>query len=147
MSEDSFHLGVKALLCNASGEILLLQVNPARLHGTDRTDYWDLPGGRVQKGETIPQTLTREVFEETGLRDMRATSHIGIVLSNIRIPIGDDSVGLLLSVDACQLPVDAEIKLSDEHIARAWFEPAQAAELLAVKYPADFCQLVANLPA
>ncbi|HEV2403361.1 MAG TPA: NUDIX domain-containing protein [Candidatus Saccharimonadales bacterium] len=50
--EDIFHLGVKALLKNDKGEILLLQVNPAKLNGK-RTDYWDLPGGRVQKGQTV----------------------------------------------------------------------------------------------
>ena len=30
-------------------------------------DYWDLPGGRMEHGETPHQTLTREVKEETKL--------------------------------------------------------------------------------
>ncbi len=49
MSEDIFHLGIKALIRNSEDMILLLQVNPKALDGPKR-DYWDLPGGRVQKG-------------------------------------------------------------------------------------------------
>ena len=38
-------------------------------------DVWGLPGGIVEKGETIESAFSREVFEETGLK----ISHIQLI--------------------------------------------------------------------
>lgn len=38
--------------------------------------YWALPGGRVDPGETVEQTIVREVKEETGL-DVAVVQKIG----------------------------------------------------------------------
>ena len=65
MSEDIFHLGIKALIRNKHGEILLLHVDPAAVGGKE---YWDIPGGRVQRGHGVEETLRREIEEETGIR-------------------------------------------------------------------------------
>lgn len=144
-TEDIYHLGIKALIRNHAGEVLLLKVNPAKLKG-GRGDYWDLPGGRVQKGSTIIDTLRREIEEETGITDVREPQEIGMVLSNIRIPLGDDeSAGLILNVYACQIPANDKVNISDEHIGYDWFSPTKAAELLSVKYPEKFCELIAGL--
>ena len=145
MTEDLYHLGIKALIRNAAGKILLLQVNPEKLHG-GRADYWDLPGGRVQKGQSVTDTLQREVLEETGVQDISSIQPVGMVLANIRIPLTEqDTVGLILSVYSCAVPEDSVIAISDEHIAYDWFAPAKAAELLAVKYPQEFCELIGKL--
>lgn len=144
MNEDSFHLGIKALIRNDKGDILLLQVNPAKLNSNNK-NYWDLPGGRVQKGDSVTDTLKREVAEETSITDVKSTKEIGMVLANIRIPVSDDTVGLILGVYECEVSSGSGITISDEHIAYDWFEPKEAASLLAVKYPNHFCELIASL--
>lgn len=143
--EDSFHLGIKALVRNTEGKLLLLQVNSAKLKAEQQA-YWDLPGGRIQKGETTMEALEREVEEETGLTNLKKPIEIGMVLSNIRIPLDDSgSVGLILSIHSVQAPEDAAIMISDEHTAYDWFTPTEAAAILRVKYPETFCNKIAQL--
>ncbi len=52
-------------------KILLIKRNTIPFKG-----YWALPGGRMDPGETIEQTIVREVKEETGL-DVVVVSLIG----------------------------------------------------------------------
>jgi 8-oxo-dGTP pyrophosphatase MutT (NUDIX family) len=69
MNEDNFHLGIKALIRNSKGEYLLLKTNKARID----KEYYDIPGGRIKRGEDIINTLKREVFEETGIKISHCT--------------------------------------------------------------------------
>ncbi|HCR42175.1 TPA: NUDIX hydrolase [Patescibacteria group bacterium] len=55
--EDTYRLSSHAVVTDEAGRILLL-------HGTYNTDSWGLPGGAVDPGETIDQTLHRECLEE-----------------------------------------------------------------------------------
>src|ERR1044072_2703168 len=144
-AEDVFHLGIKALIRSHEGKILLMQVNPAKLNGGQK-DYWDLPGGLVQKGDSVDDTLKREGLEETGIAHITDIRPVSMVLSNIRIPLGGhESVGLILSIQTCTIPDGVTVALSDEHIAYGWFTPKGASKLLRVKYPEDFCEAIAAL--
>jgi 8-oxo-dGTP pyrophosphatase MutT (NUDIX family) len=148
LTEDIFQLGIKGLIRNTDGKILLLQVNPAQLKGDKHGTYWDLPGGRVQKDQTVQETLRREVSEETGIQTITDIKELGMVLSNLRIPVAmsdHQSTGLILGVFQCSVPEDSSIVISEEHGAYGWFSPAETAELLKVKYPPHFCELVAAL--
>lgn len=146
MPEDVFHLGIKGLVRNNKGEILLLKVNLEELHGYTGEAYWDLPGGRIHRGGTVEETLRREIEEETGIAEIAKIEPVGMVLSNIRIPqkSGGD-VGLILAVYSCQLDHTQPIRLSFEHTEARWFSPNQASELLQVKYPPEFIRIVALL--
>jgi len=141
--EESYHLGIKGLIRDRKGKILLLKVNPAKLHG--KGDYWDLPGGRVQKGDSIEDTFKREIAEEISIDEILDVKPLAMVLSNIRIPVGDDTVGLILGIYQCKILDGSNIRISDEHIAFDWFEPRKAAKLLTVKYPEDFCEVIGSL--
>ena len=145
MNEDIFHLGIKAIIRNSEGKILLLKTNPAKLKGYNGEPYWDVPGGRIQKGSSVADTLRREVEEETGVKEIKSFEPFSMVLSNIRIPTNDGSFGLILSSYVCEVETVGEIRLSDEHIEYNWFTPKEAAQLLTVKYPKEFVSKIAEL--
>src|SRR5260221_3275956 len=58
-SSPIFRIGVFALIFDDQGRVLL---------GLRRDiDWWNLPGGGMEAGETVDEALRREVREETGL--------------------------------------------------------------------------------
>lgn len=143
--EDIFHLGIKALIRNSAGQILLLKVNKVKLKGYQGEAYWDIPGGRIQKDSTVDETLKREVEEEIGVKEISNIKPFSMVLSKIRIPQNNGSAGLILGAYTCQIPENIEIKISDEHTEYKWFSPTEASKLLEVKYPIEFTQKIKEL--
>jgi 8-oxo-dGTP diphosphatase len=145
--EDIFHLGIKALIRNNAGDILLLKVNKAKLKGFSGDAYWDIPGGRINKDSTIEETLKREIEEETALTSLLSFSKLDMVLSNnIRIPLKDgSSAGLILAIYLCEMSSCENISISDEHTEYKWCSPKEASELLKVKYPTDFTDKITKL--
>ena len=139
MQEQIFHLGVKALIFNHQGQILLLKVNQNNFTEVQEEDYWDLPGGRVLEGHTSEETLKREIKEETGLERIELGQCLGMTLSNMRIPLKNGiKAGLVVAVYVCPMTVDAAIQISKEHHDFKWVEPHEGAQLLSIKYPKDF---------
>lgn len=61
-----FHLGIYAII-QKDTRILLVKKSRGAYEG-----MWDLPGGRPNHGETILETLQREVKEETGIQEIDA---------------------------------------------------------------------------
>lgn len=146
MKEKIYHLGIKALIRNQSGEILLLKVNQENFKNPKSGSYWDIPGGRVLNGHTIEETLRREVEEETGITTLESFEPIDTVVSNIEIPLeGKQKAGLVLSIYNCLLKGEENIRLSEEHTEYSWLYPKEAAHLLSYKYPASFTEKVINL--
>ena len=72
---------VTAIVPNNRGELLLV-------HKTDN-DLWALPGGAMDIGESITDTVVREVKEETGI-DVEVTGVVGIYTNLNHVMAYDD---------------------------------------------------------
>jgi len=51
---------LKAVILNEHGEVLVVKENGR--------DWWDIPGGGIERGESLQQALARELFEEVSLQ-------------------------------------------------------------------------------
>lgn len=139
MSEAVFQVGIKALIRNASGDILLTR------EMNHDTVWWDIPGGRMDEGETMQNALIRELAEEVSLTVSFSIEHFMTVLSNKRIPAPERDYGLMLVVYVVAPNEDQELTANEQNREIAWVNPKEATLHLADKYPADFCDKVATL--
>jgi ADP-ribose pyrophosphatase YjhB (NUDIX family) len=95
-----------AVVANAAGDILLQRRRD--------NDLWALPGGAMELGETIIQSVVREVEEETGLR-VKITGLVGLY-SDPRhvIAYADGEVRQQFNVCFQASVVAGTLRLSDE---------------------------------
>jgi 8-oxo-dGTP diphosphatase len=129
IEEDCFHLGVKAILHHPEGKWLLLQRR--RSNGEI---YWDLPGGRVQKGESSLEALQRELREEIGLQEPIELRPLSLHLTPIRVQVEELDVGLIFFLYTASFSSDFSPILSQEHQSYIWESPQKALELLQSKW-------------
>lgn len=135
--EKLFQIGAKALIINKGGKILLLDSGDWHLKHQER--HWDIPGGRIQEGHSVLETLEREVEEETGIKAIQNPQFFTAVISNFKdIPVGEIKTGLALIIYKVEVPENSKIKLSEEHSGYEWVRPQEAAKRLAYKYPEEF---------
>lgn len=141
----NFHIGIKALITNSEGKILLLQISPAKLKNKEDKVYWDIPGGRIEGDDSVELTLRKELKEEIGLVEIGDYEFFHATIANINLPTDTEPVGLALFIYTVKIPANADIVLSDEHSAMKWCDPKEAAELLSVKYSTDFTDKIKSL--
>ncbi len=67
MKQESSNLqvGVKTLIFNKEGNILIIKRNPSLYKEVN--NLWDIPGGRINSGSSLEENLKREIFEEVGI--------------------------------------------------------------------------------
>lgn len=142
MNEDLFQLGIKALITNHAGKYLVLKVDTAH-YKVAVEPFWDIPGGRIQRGETVEEALMREVTEEIGAQKFESVEPFAMVIANFRVPLKDGSdVGLILKVLKVRIADESQITLSEEHLELEWVDANTAADRLYFKYPEEFTSLL-----
>ena len=57
------HVAV-GVICNKQGQVLISK----RHADSHQGGLWEFPGGKVETGETAQQALSRELYEELGIR-------------------------------------------------------------------------------
>ncbi|MDB2294150.1 NUDIX domain-containing protein [Halorubrum ezzemoulense] len=108
-------VSVRGVIHNADGHILVVQ------RSTDQD--WELPGGRLSRGESPRQGLRREIHEETGL-DVEVAE---IVKANSWVNTADEG-RFAVHYDCGQ--TDGSVELSDEHVDSKWVRPEKTEQLL-----------------
>ena len=105
----NFGISPRAIITDEQGRILVMQRHPS-------SDFWpslwELPGGKMDEGETFDQTLVRETKEEVGY-DIEPTNLVGS--SEFDLP----HVRVVVLVMQAKI-IGGEEQLSDEHIALKW---------------------------
>ena len=102
--KSDYGLTMRGIIKNSDGEILIVKRHPQSR--TD-PDTWELPGGKVDEGESFDDALVREIKEETNL-DCK--------VGDLAIAIQHDyphkrTVQMIMHLD----DVEGELMISDEH--------------------------------
>ena len=102
--KSDYGLTMRGIIKNSDGEILIVKRHPKSR--TD-PDTWELPGGKVDEGESFDDALVREIKEETNL-DCK--------VGDLAIAIQHDyphkrTVQMIMHLD----DVEGELMISDEH--------------------------------
>lgn len=114
MPAKPFALSVKVVIHDDDGRCLLLKRSAASAHNAGK---WDLPGGKVDTGESFDVALLREVVEETGL-----TVELETVLGAAS---SDAPAKVVVYVIMGGRLVAGDVRLSDEHEASIWVPRAE----------------------
>jgi 8-oxo-dGTP pyrophosphatase MutT (NUDIX family) len=136
-NEKLFYIGIKGLIINETGKVLLLKADVSK-HRKNVEPYWDIPGGRISDGQTVIETLQREIEEETGITELESYEFFTAVVSKHEVPLNDMLLGLALMVYRVKIPRGSKIIISEEHTAYEWASKAKARQYLSHKYPSEF---------
>jgi ADP-ribose pyrophosphatase YjhB (NUDIX family) len=98
---SEFSISVKGVVLDSADRVLLLK---------NERDEWELPGGRIEIGETPEECVAREIFEET-----RWKVRTGQLLDTWMYYINVAEKHVFIVTYGCLPETDVEPVLSDEH--------------------------------
>ena len=103
----------------------------ALIHRSRHND-WSFPKGKVDPGETFPQTAVREILEETGLK-----IKLGVPLpkAEYEVPSGESKEVHYWAARVSDKALSASTFKPSEEVAKVdWVTPEQAHKLLSYKF-------------
>lgn len=112
-------------ICEFEDKILLLKVRSKSSHDGGK---WEIPGGKVKKGEFFDQALKREFMEETGL-EIDIESLYNVIQNDYTACKTNESVKSIQLIMKVSSTTD-EVKISDEHDEYGWFTKEELKELI-----------------
>lgn len=113
--------GASAIVANGAGRIVL--------HRRTDNDLWALPGGTMDIGESIGETILREVREETGLT-VELRRIVGVYSNpNHVFAYSDGEIRQEFSICFACVMVGGTLRTSDESHEVAFFSPEHVAGL------------------
>jgi len=108
----------------------LLLHYPGASHRSKK-DYWDFPKGHIEKGEKEIETVKREVFEETGLKNIKILDGFK---ETIKYFFKWEGKTILKFVTFYLAETkEKEVKISFEHTGYEWLPFEKAVERLSFK--------------
>jgi len=106
------------LIINHQRKILLVKRKEKKLPEAD--NKWEFPGGKLNFGETIEETIEREIFEETGYQVIAKTMLPKPFYSLWHYPTFDQYTVIFCFL--CQLKVNKKVVRDDHHVEEInWF--------------------------
>jgi len=113
------------------GKIFYLLLHYPGASHRAKKDYWDFPKGHVEKGEKEIETVKREVFEETGLKDIKILDGFKETIKYFFKWQGKNVLKFVTFYLA--ETKEKEVKISFEHIGYEWLPFEKAKERLSFK--------------
>lgn len=115
---DIFRMAVKAFIRNEKGEILILKEADEYSDGTN-SGKWQIPGGRIEPGESYDKALKREIKEETDLEiEIESPFTVGEWRPKIR-----GQKFQIVAVFFISNKTSGKVSLSEEHSDYKWIDP------------------------
>lgn len=121
-----FWLSVKAVVVDEDkGKVLVLKRSKKeKFH----TGAYDLPGGHMDKGESVAECLEREIKDETGLK-----VEVGNILAIREYPKEHEMFNKIKALRFITFYKGGEVKLSEEHSKFEWLTFEEVAKKLSDK--------------